>query len=79
MSFEIAILDADTLGADINFAVFEQLGTLTIYDKTTKDEVGTRTTDTEVVIVNKVRLNRENLKNAKKLSLYALPRRGMTI
>ena len=76
MNLDITILDANTLGGDISFSVFERLGTLTVYDKTSPCEVASRITETDVIIVNKIRLGRENLRDAKRLKLICVTATG---
>lgn len=69
---KIAILDAKTLGADIDLSPIEALGEMVIYDLTAPEEVYDRIEDVDVVIVNKVVLNQSNLEGAKNLKLIAL-------
>lgn len=69
---KICILDAQTVGKDIDLTVFKQCGTLTIYPLTAPDEVAERIEDADVVITNKVILNEENLKKAHQLKMIAL-------
>ena len=76
MNLNITILDANTLGGDISFSMFERLGTLTVYDKTSPCEVASRIAETDVIIVNKIRLGRENLHGAKRLKLICVTATG---
>ncbi len=76
MDFKITILDAGTLGGDISFSMFEPLGTVTVYDKTEPDMVSERTSQTDVIIVNKIKLGRDNLANAKNLKLICVTATG---
>ena len=72
----IVMLDTSTLGGDISFELFEKFGNVTVYDKTEQDSVGGRISDADVVIVNKVRLNEQNLFGAKRLKLICLTATG---
>lgn len=76
MNLDITILDANTLGGDISFSMFERLGTLTVYDKTIPCEVASRIAETDVIIVNKIRLGKENLCDAKHLKLICVTATG---
>lgn len=66
---KIVILDARTLGGDINLGEFSRLGEVEIYPMTAPAEVAERIRDCDVILVNKVVLNAENLAGAKKLRL----------
>lgn len=58
----IVILDGYTLNpGDLSWLGFEKLGSLTVYDRTDKDEVAKRIGDAEVVITNKTPITKETL------------------
>ena len=65
----IVILDAQTLGADLSFDGLSALGELTVYENTAKDEVVAHLGDSEVAILNKVKLTADILAAAKHLKL----------
>lgn len=69
---KIAILDANTLGEGISLKPIEEIGYCAIYPSTPCEKVSERIADSDVVIVNKVKLNEYNLKNAKSLRLICL-------
>ena len=73
---KIAILDASTLGADISFDVFRELGETEIFQKTAPEEVAQRVSEADVVIVNKIKLNESNLSGAKRLKLICVAATG---
>ena len=73
---KITVLDAATLGSDLDISVLSEVGELKVYDMTSSDLVEERISDTEVVVLNKVRLNEENLKNAKNLKLICVAATG---
>ena len=50
----IVILDRMALGDDIDMSVFEKLGNVTIYDRTSPDEVIERLCDADALLTNKV-------------------------
>ena len=73
---KIVVLDAATLGADLDLSPLHQVGQVTVYDNTAPDEVAGRIADQEVIVSNKIRLNAENLKDAKNLKLICLAATG---
>ena len=72
----IVMLDAKTLGNDIGFDELDALGELTVYGSTAPDEVEERIADADVVVLNKIKLNGTNLKNAKNLKLICVTATG---
>lgn len=72
----ITVLDAATLGADISMNVFERFGEVTVYQNTAPEEVEAHTQNAEVLVLNKVKLHAENLKNAHCLKLICVAATG---
>ncbi len=58
---KIAILDAATLGEDVDLSPIRSLGETAEYATTTPDEIHGRILDADVVVVNKIKLNASNL------------------
>ncbi len=73
---KISILDIATLGDDLNFDTIHRLGAVTVYDLTRQEDVIERIRDAEVLILNKVKLNRDNLPYAEKLKLICITATG---
>lgn len=73
---KIAILDAKTLGEDLELSLFEALGELAIYDTTSPKEMEERTKDVDVIIVNKIRCNAQTLSHAERLRLICVAATG---
>lgn len=69
---KITILDANTLGEGITLKPIEEIGICDIYQSTQPCEVEERIKNSDVVIVNKVKLNEQNLKDAHNLKLICL-------
>lgn len=69
---KIVILDAGTMGADMEFSSIESLGKCTIYHTTAKEEIADRIKDADVVITNKCLLNRNVLTFAQNLKLICV-------
>ncbi len=73
---KIAILDAGTLGSDINLTPLRALGTTEEYISTSPEDVAARISDCDVVVINKIKLNETNLPYAKKLRLICVAATG---
>ena len=73
---KISILDAGTLGSDIDLSVFERFGKVTVYQSTKADETASHIGDADIVIVNKVKINSEVLSHAKCLRLICIAATG---
>ncbi len=73
---KIAILDAKTLGDDIDLSVFEQFGDVFIYPTTKPEETIDRVKDVDIVITNKVIIDRNVIDSAKKLRLICVAATG---
>ncbi len=69
---KIVILDAKTMGDDIDFSPILSIGETVIYDRTSPEEIEGRIKDADVVVLNKVVLNEECLKKANNLKLICL-------
>lgn len=72
----IAVLDAGTLGDDIELSMLDKFGKVSVYQKTAVDEVAQRIKDCEAVILNKIKLNEKNLAGAKKLKIICITATG---
>ncbi len=73
---KIVILDANTLGDDMEFSRFEKLGNVSVYSSTPASLLSERIYDADVIIVNKIRLDESNLSPAKKLKLICVTATG---
>ncbi len=73
---KISVLDVDTLGDDLDLSALNILGDVKVYPLTLQDEVVDRIKDVEVLILNKVKLNSENLPFAKDLKLICITATG---
>ena len=67
---KIVILDGKTLG-DINLEKLKEIGEVKYYDTTDSSEVKDRVREANIVLTNKVVLNRENLSEASNLEFIA--------
>lgn len=68
----IIVLDAATLGGDLDLRPLERLGTVIAYPSTPVEEIPARILEADVIISNKLKLNRDNLSQAKNLKLICV-------
>lgn len=73
---KIVFLDADSLGSDIGYSEFEQLGEVIRYPLTSPQEVPARIADAEVIVVNKVPVNESTIGSARRLKLVCVSATG---
>lgn len=73
---KIKVLDANTLGDDIDLSLITSMGDVTVYDKTAPEKVCEHIADAEILILNKVKLNKDNLWAAKNLKLICITATG---
>ena len=73
----IVLLDAKTLGDDLDTSSLEQFGTLTRYATISEDETLERVIDADIVITNKVVITANVLAQTKKLKLICIAATGM--
>lgn len=73
---KICILDAGTLGNDIDLSVFQEFGEVLVYDITAPENVVERIKDCEIIITNKVILDRSNLQHAPQVKLICVAATG---
>ncbi len=72
----IVVLDKSTLGEDIDLSPIYALGEVVEYETTAPEYVAERIEDADVVIINKIKLNESNLKNAKNLKIICVAATG---
>lgn len=69
---KITVLDASTLGNDLDLSPLSTVGETECFDTTLKDEIAERIKTTDIIITNKVKLNAEVLLGAKNLKLICV-------
>lgn len=70
-------MEAETLGEDIDFSAFNELGEVELYTRAqTIDENAERITDADIIVVNKLPVDKELLDSAANLKLIALSATG---
>lgn len=73
---KIVVLDARTVGEDIDWSGFEKLGEVVRYDYSLSEEVPERVQDAEVILVNKVPVNAQTIGTANALKLVCVTATG---
>ncbi len=73
---KIVFLETDTLGDDVNISRFSELGDVVTYNLTMKIQIPERIKDADIIIINKLPMNEETLKDAKNLKLICLTATG---
>lgn len=73
---EIVVLDAATLGSDIDLSPLHRQGNVTVWDNTAPEQVAQRIGKADVIVNNKVKLTEAVLKDAASLKLICLAATG---
>ena len=73
---KIVVLDAATLGADIDLAPIAALGEITVYASTAPADIPARVADAAVIVVNKLKMNETTLNGARFLRLICVTATG---
>ena len=73
---KIVFLDAATIGDDLTYESFADIGEVAVYPTTTEDEFEDHIQGADVVVINKLKLNATNLPKAPTLKLICLAATG---
>jgi glycerate dehydrogenase len=73
----IVLLDAKTLGEDLDLGILEPFGEVTLYQTTSPEETPARIQDAEIIITNKVVITKEMMQNSPALKLICIAATGM--
>ena len=73
---KIIFLDAESLGNDVDFSEFEQIGEVVKYPRTSPEDVPSRIEDADVIVVNKVPVNESTISDARNLKLVCVSATG---
>jgi len=74
---KLALLDRKTLGEDLDLSSLQKFGTLTVYDTTTPQETAQRISQSQIVITNKVVIDKTHMEQARELKLICVAATGM--
>ena len=69
---KIVLLDRATLGADTPISVLNKFGSVDVYDHSSHDEAVQRSADANIIIINKLKITRDIIENAKDLRLICV-------
>ena len=72
----VAVLDAATLGQDLDLSLFKKYGDLTVYPSTSPQEIEAHLTNVHVAILNKIKLGEAQLSKAVDLKLICIAATG---
>lgn len=73
---KIVFLDAKTIGEDIDLSGFDSLGEVIKYPFSTIEETAERVKDADVIIVNKIQINKQTIGAAEHLKLVCVTATG---
>ncbi len=73
---KIVFLDASTLGADIDLSLYKKYGELTVYQSTAQEEFADHVADSDVIIINKLKVGRQNLPACPSVKLICVTATG---
>lgn len=77
---KIVILDGHTLNpGDLSWEIIHELGEVTLHERTSPDEVSARIAGAEIVLTNKVKLDRDTLLRASALKYIGVTATGYNI
>lgn len=76
---KIVFMEADTLGKDVDLSEFDKLGEVVKYPASKPAENAKRIEDADIIIVNKIPVNEELLKEAKNVKLVCVTATGTNI
>ena len=74
---KLVLLDAKTLGTDLDISALQRFGELVSYETTSKDETAERIQDANILITNKVIIDASLMDQAKNLKLICITATGM--
>ncbi|MBR6396339.1 MAG: D-2-hydroxyacid dehydrogenase [Lachnospiraceae bacterium] len=73
---KIVFLDVASMGKDLDYSRFYDLGEVTMYDYTKEDEIAGRVADADVVVTNKMMINEKTVGDATNLKLVCVTATG---
>ena len=73
---KIVFLDVKTIGEDLDLSIFEQFGEVVTYGFSSPEEIPSRVTDCDVLILNKPSINEKTIHTAQNLKLVCVTGTG---
>jgi glycerate dehydrogenase len=71
-NMKIVILDKSSIGEDTPLSVLDKFGRVVCYGESTPVEAISRSSDADIIVLNKIKVTRELMKNAKNLKLICV-------
>lgn len=65
----IVVLESEAVGKDISWEALQELGSLTCYPVTDREQIPQRIRDADIVVLNKCVMNEDSLKDAKNVKI----------
>lgn len=75
-TMKIVFLEGKSVGEDMVFTPFHDLGEVTVFPKTTAEEMPERIKDADIIVANKLPMNEQTLSGAEQLKLVCLTATG---
>ena len=72
----ITVLDAASIGYDLDYSILNAYGEVTVFDKTENNELCDRLCQTEVAVLNKIKITEKELQSAPSLKLICIAATG---
>lgn len=76
---KIVMLERNSLGDDVNLKQFEKLGELVMYDWSNAEDTPEKVKDADIIVVNKIPMNEQTLKDAPNVKMIAITATGYNI
>lgn len=76
---KLVFLDVKTIGEDLDLTMFESLGEVVRYSYSEEEEIPGKVEDADVIIVNKLPINRKTIAGAKNLKMVCVTATGTNI
>ena len=73
---KIVFLDVASMGKDLDYSRFYELGDVTMHDYTREDEIAERVADADIIVTNKMLINEKTVGEAKNLKLVCVTATG---
>ena len=69
---KITVLDRSAMGMDLPFDMLESIGEVSIFDSTSAEDIESRIADSDVIILNKVKITEKIINSSKALKLICV-------
>lgn len=76
---KIVVMEANTLGQDVDFSIYEKYGDVTMYPLSDPEKNSERIKDADIIILNKIPVNEQLLKDAPNIKLVCLTSTGTNV